>query len=159
MRKTVMVIKSIMFGTAVIILILASAGAVMKIKPVIVISGSMEPAIGTGSLAFINQRDTDIEAGDVIAFSNNSMMIAHRVVEITEEGYLTKGDNNENRDLGAVLPDQVEGTVFFSIPRLGMYLSSLTSLAGIISAVTVCVSLLLLGVLIRKDEVSDENEG
>lgn len=159
MRKVAAVIKNILFALAIIILILAVVGAVMKVKPVIVLSGSMEPVMGTGSLAFINQRDTDIEEGDIIAFNNKDMWIAHRVVGITDEGYITKGDNNETVDLGVVIPQQVQGTVFFWIPKAGHWLRSMTSTTGIIIVSTICVSLLLLGMLVRKEEQADENDG
>lgn len=158
MRKAATVIKNILFALAIVILILAAAGAVMKIKPVIVLSGSMEPVMGTGSLAFINQRDTDIEEGDIIAFNNKDMWIAHRVIGITDEGYITKGDNNENADLGIVIPQQVQGTVFFWIPKAGSWLRSITTTTGIIIVSTICVSLLLLGILVRKEEQSNEDD-
>ena len=158
MRKAATVIKNILFALAIVILILAAAGAVMKIKSVIVLSGSMEPVMGTGSLAFINQRDTDIKEGDIIAFNNKDMWIAHRVIGITDEGYITKGDNNENADLGIVIPQQVQGTVFFWIPKAGNWLRNLTSTTGIIIVSTICFSLLLLGILVRQEEQSNEDD-
>lgn len=158
MRRTLILIKNMLFAAAIIILIFTALGAIMKVKPVIVLSGSMEPVIGTGSLALINQRDTEIEVGDIIAFSNKDMWIAHRVVEITDEGYITKGDNNTGRDLGPVMQEQVQGTVICSIPKLGKYIRSITSSTGIIVVSTACVSMLLTGLMVRKEDASDENE-
>ena len=76
-------------------------------RPVAVYSGSMEPDLAVGSLAFVERVPADeIAVGDVITFSDPyqpGRLVTHRVVETAErpEGglaYRTKGDANLERD-------------------------------------------------------------
>ena len=81
-------------------------------KPVVVLSGSMEPFMTTNSLVII-KRTKDIKENDVIMFSvDDETMVCHRVVEIDKEGKITtKGDNNETADFSKVLMSDVKGKV------------------------------------------------
>ena len=58
-------------------------------------SESMEPTIMTGSRYIINKKVKykDLKVGDMISFRNGKRLITHRIVEKTEEGFKTKGDN------------------------------------------------------------------
>lgn len=151
MKRIAALLKNVFYIAALIVLTASLAAAVWGIKPVVVLSGSMEPEIKTGSLAFINQRDVEVEKGDIIAFSNRDMWIAHRVVGITDGGYVTKGDSNETNDLGTVSEEQIQGTVFLWIPYLGFWLKALNSATGVIVMVTICASLMLIGLLPEKE--------
>jgi signal peptidase I len=65
-------------------------------------TGSMRPMFTGGSIVFfIEPRKEEIRAGDIISFKapNRENQILHRVVNITDGFYLTKGDNNEHNDL------------------------------------------------------------
>lgn len=141
-----------MAALAVIVLLIAAICIVMQFKPAIVVSGSMEPTIRTGSFMLIDKKDKDIEIGDIIAFINNDMQVSHRVVELTNDGYVTKGDNNENVDFCPVSPDKVTGTVFFTIPKLGYVLDWAISVQGIISIITICVVFSLIDILMNCNE-------
>jgi signal peptidase len=83
---------------SITVIIIAASCLVLQYKPAIVVSGSMEPMIKTGSLLLVDKKDKNIEIGDVIAYKNHDMEVSHRVVEITSNGYVTKGDNNDNVD-------------------------------------------------------------
>lgn len=90
-----------------------------------VISGSMEPAIPTGSLAIVDRNAdiSDIEIGDVIVFSYNEKLIIHRVIdeaEIDGKKYLkTKGDANRSDDGFITSENNFHGKAIYSIPKLG----------------------------------------
>lgn len=60
-----------------------------------IMSESMEPTIMTGSRYIINKRVKyeALKVGDMISFRNGNRLITHRIVERTEEGFKTKGDN------------------------------------------------------------------
>lgn len=92
-------------------------------QPYVVLSGSMEPLIHTGSLVYIDSRDKDVQTDDIIAYERNDISVVHRVIEVTEEGYRTKGDANSTRDMGKVTESQVLGKYLFSIPAAGYLLS------------------------------------
>ena len=47
------------------------------------------------------------------------MVVTHRIVEKSEEGYHTKGDANEEEDAGIVSEEQVIGKVIAVLPWLG----------------------------------------
>tara|TARA_Y100000034_G_C6908083_1_gene422062 strand:- start:1583 stop:2107 length:525 start_codon:yes stop_codon:yes gene_type:complete len=64
-------------------------------------TGSMKPSIGPYSiyLYILNFTEEDIHIGDIVVIEREEENnLIHRIVEITEEGYITKGDNNNFRD-------------------------------------------------------------
>ena len=91
------------------------------IKPLIVMSGSMEPSISTGSVCFVSTKTKydSIEEDDIITYNLLTAKITHRVVEINKNGLITKGDSNTSRDLGYVTPENYYGKVLWHIPFLG----------------------------------------
>ena len=95
-----------------------------KIKPQIVLSGSMEPEISVGSLVYISENipPEEIQEQDVIAYRRGEQMqVLHRVIQGDEKKkmFQTKGDANENADPGMVDFSQYVGKEVFSIPYLG----------------------------------------
>lgn len=89
--------------------------------PYIVQSGSMEPVIHTGSLTYINTKDTDITTGDIITYKiDENKLVTHRVDSLSADGgYITKGDANDTVDLNTVYQEQIIGTYKFSIDKAG----------------------------------------
>lgn len=131
MSRVIKVTESLLFMIAVFIMICALICQITGLKPVVVMSGSMEPAIRTGSLAFIDRSEREIFEGDVISFKAGDLLVTHRVIEITDQGYKTKGDNNEDADVGIIKDASVEGKIIFSVPGLGRFLKSIMLPAGI----------------------------
>jgi len=91
----------------------------------VVKSGSMEPAIHTGSIVVIAPSAT-YSIGDVVTYgkdTKNQIPVTHRIIEKTGEGnstiYRTKGDVNEDIDPRAVRERDVIGKVRLTIPYLG----------------------------------------
>jgi len=96
-----------------------------NIKFMVVQSGSMEPAIHTGSVVMIKPA-SDYKIGDVITFgevSKTKAPITHRIYDIkVVDGnpvYITKGDANNAPDAREVQKRDVLGKVLFSVPYLG----------------------------------------
>ena len=129
------------------VILMAAAAAVIcgavlyGIRADVVISGSMEPVIMTGSLCFTDQRDRDIRCGDIIAYRLGDMTVTHRVVDITDEGYITKGDNNDDRDNMPVTDEQIVGKNICSIRNAGFMVCFLKSRPG--AAAALCLVMLL----------------
>ncbi len=92
---------------------------VSGIRPYVVVSGSMEPEITTGSLCFVCHRDKEIVKGDIIVYTMEEMKVMHRVIDETPEGYVTKGDGNDTTDQGIVSPNRIAGFYVFHIPKMG----------------------------------------
>ncbi len=85
----------------------------------IVLSGSMEPSVRTGSVVIVDGRKNEWNPGEVITYRRGNMVVTHRIVEKSEEGYHTKGDANEEEDAGIVSEEQVIGKVIAVLPWLG----------------------------------------
>ncbi len=88
---------------------------VFGIRPAVVLSGSMEPAIKPGDLIFIHDiRADELKKDDVICYLLAGKAVTHRIVEITagEDGkrqYITQGDANNAEDQAAVGEQQIQG--------------------------------------------------
>ena len=105
-----------------------------------VISGSMEPAIETGSLVYIGPVEPqDVQVEDVIAFyggRDSNAIITHRVVEnrVVMGEFITKGDANQTNDMNPVPYEELIGRVELTIPKFGMVAQLLTGMQGKIAA-------------------------
>lgn len=125
MRKICYLAGGLLYWLLVVLLLgnlLLFAGG---IRPFAVVSGSMEPAIKTGSISWVDTRASPdkMKQGDILAFTgNNQNWVIHRIAEKKEEGFVTKGDANEKCDASLVEREQVKGKVVFSIPFLGYLL-------------------------------------
>ena len=135
---------SLILWAAILLCLVLAAPRLAGIRTYVVISGSMEPAIPTGSMVYSKEVDPKtLETGDVIVFySSNAapggtdtkdiIPITHRVVSNdTAAGEITtKGDANEQNDISKVTYMNVEGKVIFHVPHLGYLASPLSSTMG-----------------------------
>lgn len=149
-------LKMIVFAAAVVILVAAGVCLVLQLRPAVVVSGSMEPAIATGSLILIDTKDREAEVGDVIAFKRGDAFVTHRVVEVTEEGYITKGDNNQVQDAGVVAPAAVVGTTAKAFPGLGFVVKSFGAPPVLAVAALAGLGLVAAGSFSRKEQGYEE---
>lgn len=129
-------------------LALGGAKFIGHISPYIILSGSMEPQIPTGSLCFVNERDREAAAGDIIAFSKGDVQIVHRVIKAEHGSYTTKGDNNRQADGAPVKQKAVLGKVIFWIPKAGYAAAFLQTAKGAILTGTGLAAFLLIGHLL-----------
>lgn len=89
----------------------------------VVQSGSMEPAIKTGSVVFIRPAE-QYNVNDIITFRRNptETPTTHRIIEIDSQNssiFTTKGDANSVQDMNKVNKKEIIGSVRFQIPYLG----------------------------------------
>jgi signal peptidase len=101
---------------------------VMGWHGVIVLTGSMEPTMPVGSLAYIDESVSAgaIRPGDIITFSDPSAdrHITHRVVEVVADdrgtlAFRTKGDANHTADETLVPAANLIGREVFDVPHVG----------------------------------------
>ncbi len=118
-----------------------------------VVSGSMEPAIPTGSLVYIGEVEpAEVAEGEVIAFygaRDSASIITHRVVEnrvVTGE-FVTRGDANQTKDMNPVPYENVIGKVVRSVPGAGVMAEMFTSREGKILAGGVIAAAVLLQIV------------
>ena len=97
------------------------------VQPLIVISGSLEPTIGTGDLLISRNRATDhIEVGDVVSLHSEltDKLVTHRVTEVApnDDGTWSismKGDANDEPDLETYVVGDSVLTPALQIPQGG----------------------------------------
>ena len=78
----------------------------------------MSSGFNKGDLIILHTKE-NTEVGDVLVFwSGRSDPIIHRVIEITDSGYITKGDHNSRED-DEVDEEFVIGKALFRVPYLG----------------------------------------
>jgi signal peptidase len=102
----------------------------------VVLSGSMSPAIKTGDLIVDNpvstQGQSGLHVGQVITFYDqpgSRLVITHRIVAVLHRDgqllYRTKGDANQTADATLRRPSTVIGTYAGKVPRGGYFLANL----------------------------------
>ena len=93
-----------------------------------VLSGSMEPEFYPGDLVITKHKNkTDIQINDIVTYrDNDGVIITHRIIEETPEGYITKGDNNNVEDADILTKENIIGEVKFSIPKVGYIMNFLS---------------------------------
>lgn len=94
-------------------------------KMLVVLSGSMEPKIHTGSVVVIRPA-ASYKIGDVVtygAISKTETPVTHRIVEMRAQTgqpvYITKGDANNTNDQKEITNKDIDGKVYFSVPYAG----------------------------------------
>jgi len=92
-------------------------------KPLVVISGSMEPILKVGGILYYEKYDiNDFHKGDILVYKTKKHIISHRIIKRVNNGFITKGDANENNDRNIVRYKQILGKgTNFSIPYIGYY--------------------------------------
>ena len=130
------------------------------IIPYVVLSGSMEPTIQTGSLCFINKhaKYESVEEKDIIAFRlSDGTLVTHRVVSIDEDQFVTKGDNNQNQD-GVSSRNNYVGKNTFWIPYAGYAIMLIQTTKGKIIFGTCVVLLFVAGLLFGENSKKEKKE-
>ena len=114
--------------------------------------GDLEDSLDIGDLAIIKRGSyEDIKIGDIVVFQQPitddiNILVIHRVIDIKDQGLVTKGDANSTPDQGFVTEDEYQG----------LYVSKITWLKPIVTTVTTSlgktvifglITILLLGLL------------
>ena len=114
--------------TAVVLIIMT--GTIMlvsnqfKYGSLVIATGSMTGEINQGDvIIFEAYEDQAIVEGQIIVFEKNDSMVVHRVVDIEIINgitrYYTKGDANEDMDMGYITEANIVGTVNYKLPFFG----------------------------------------
>ena len=99
-------------------------------RPLVVLSGSMEPALGTGDVSVVRTiPPLEARPGDVVTFrdpDDAERLITHRVREMHTQGgavvFRTRGDANTASEQWQVSSTDEIGRVVYRIPKLGWVL-------------------------------------
>jgi len=111
-----------------------------------VFTGSMEPAVSVGSVVVIKPVDPEtLKEGDIICFRfSEPTSITHRIINITNEGFITKGDANEDPDMWTVKKENVIGKLIITIPYIGYIGYFVRTPIGFILLIIIPASLIII---------------
>lgn len=117
-------------------------------KLLIVESGSMEPAIHTGSVVIVKPAES-YQAKDIVTFADKGKgkTTTHRIVDMEVAAgityFITKGDANNAEDTNRVSESKVVGKVLTSIPYVGFILAFAKTTLGFILLVIVPCAIII----------------
>ena len=120
-----------------------------------ILTGSMEDTIMVDDVVLVKITDK-IEKYDIVSYQKDNEVITHRVIEVTEDGYITKGDNNNAPD-GLIKKDQIIGKVVKTLKGYGKVKRFLLEPFVVIPFITT-VGLFSWYVALDKKERSEKNE-
>lgn len=115
----------------------------------VVKSGSMEPALQTGSIV-ITKKQNIYNIGDIVtfnvAFSKDT--VTHRIVDtkkdVSENVYfVVKGDANPAADPDPVAPTNIKGEFVFTIPFIGYLIAFIKTLPGLLLFIIVPATIII----------------
>jgi len=149
--KIVRIIQKLLTAAvfAVVILIIVSALPIPgNYKLMVVQSGSMEPAIKTGSVVAVMPSDS-YQINEVITFSgkDKNKSTTHRIADMEVISgkiyYITKGDANNAEDTDKVSRDKVIGKVLFSVPYAGYAVAAAKEPLGFVLLVIIPCAIII----------------
>lgn len=131
-------------------------------RPVVVLTGSMEPTYPVGSLTYYHPATfEEIKNGDVITFSAGESLVTHRVKEKNDlsRNFITKGDNNETQDINPVEEvDLIGKTSTIAIPYLGYIVSYGKNILVIVAMGAILLTSHLLDTMDKKQRRKHEKQ-
>jgi signal peptidase I len=150
LRRFMLLVAWIVLGTLGGLVLAVGLPNAFHAKSLTVMSGSMEPTIGTGDVVVARQTaPMDVRVGDIVTFRdplNHGRLITHRVREMHVKGddvvFTTRGDANTGEEHWAVPKTGTIGRVAYHVPRVGYFMVWFHSRYGLLLLI-VLPSLLL----------------
>jgi len=135
---------SYLFLGLIVFLLLSSLSPVAPHKFLLVTSSSMAPTIKQGSVVLI-WRTNDYGKNDIVTFVEADHLqrkTTHRIGDVIDGSYITKGDANLASDFKRISKDQIVGEVIMIISYVGYILNFIRSPLGfilILSIFAICI--------------------
>ncbi len=102
-------------------------------SPLIVLSNSMSPTFNKNDLIIIGDTDiSQLSPSDIIAYIIEDTTITHRIIELDNSNFITKGDSNDNADNYQVSSSQIQGKYLGKISYIGGLILFIQSPVGLI---------------------------
>ena len=80
-----------------------------------VATGSMKPVISPNDLIFV-KITKNVSKGNIITFKDSGSIVTHRLIDINDNKYITKGDANNTSDTGISKSDIIGKVVYVITP-------------------------------------------
>ena len=143
-RRVVLIVLGIVLGVSVYNMNASAVGKNDMPMPfgvgcAVVQSGSMEPALSIGDLLFVTQQG-DYSVGDVVVYQSENILVVHRIVSISNDTVITKGDANNAAD-APFSAQNIKGKVVVSIPVLGYLVDFVKTPLGILLLLIAAIAL------------------
>lgn len=107
----------------------------------IVLSSSMEPTAGPGSLLVVKPTDpVELKKDDIIVFidpADSLRVISHRITRVNALSFTTRGDANYTDDPQPVPAENILGKSEFVIPYAGYILNFAQTTTGLVTIVLI----------------------
>lgn len=150
----------------VVAIVTVAVCAVLGLRPVVVISGSMEPTLPVGSLIFYRTVPaTQVVTGDIVTVprqDGGTGLITHRVKQVTTKGDVTtlrlKGDANASEDPLPYVVSSV-GSFVGVIPVAGTIALAARTPLGIAAVATYVAALVAVIVFGRRQKAPSRRRG
>ena len=155
LRITLLVLAALVVGTNVYLLNasrLAGDAVPMPfgIGSAVVLSGSMEPEISVGDLLIIYE-SKNYEVGDVVVYQSGRIAVTHRIVSISGDEVITRGDANNAEDEPITL-ERIKGKVVMIIPCVGYLVNIIKTPLGTFAIIALAVLLLERSFRVEKEK-------
>jgi signal peptidase I len=121
-------------------------------KAYVVLSGSMEPKVKTGSIIIVLPQPIYLK-NDIVTFfieGDKKYPVTHRITQKLENGtyygdttYYTKGDANKSEDTSVLVSQDIVGKVIITIPYLGYLVDFTKKPQGFIFLVVVPATIII----------------
>lgn len=112
-------------------------------KMFVVMSGSMEPKIKTGSIVVVKPQK-EYQGGEIVTFNDSdkpNLSVTHRIFSVKEENnsktFTTKGDANKSPDINEIRMGQILGKEILSIPYIGYVINFTKTQTGLILVIVI----------------------
>ena len=118
----------------------------------VVVSGSMKPVFKENDMIIYQKHDRkDYRTGDIVVYvrdrgTEDEILITHRLIGISEDQLITKGDANSISDK-PIGWDQLIGRVVFLVPGIGKLVEFMRTPVGILIAVILIIGLSALNLM------------
>ena len=148
-------IDTILYAVIAILLFYVVLRAANQIGIYRVMTGSMEDGIHAGDYIIVKYTK-DLKVGDVITYTRSNYYITHRIVEMTPQGLITKGDANNTSD-DPVQMDEVVGKVIYKSALIKFIVTYKFILIGVFVLLFIASSILgEINKRIKKEENDEE---
>lgn len=159
--------KSIYYSVIVVLIILLLNNLLMKsdklfklvrFRSYTISSRCMEPKILPGDLVIVESVNTQsLKNGEIITFNSNNSIVTHRIIEIENRVFKTKGDNKNVKDDDLVYKNEVIGRVVKIIPKIGTIVALLSKLK-VNSILIIIILMWIIWNMVIKEDNKIENK-
>ena len=128
-------------------------------KLFVVMSGSMEPTIKTGSVVVIKPQN-DYFKGDIVTFQNltkSKTTVTHRIIEASGSAYITKGDANKTADTSELRKGQILGKEILAVPLIGYVINFAKTQVGLIILIVIPAVIIVYNELLNIKKEIEKN--